>query len=249
MPRRPRVCTGGTCFHVLNRAVVQKGKGARLPLLEKLEDYEAFERVLIETHAQFPLPLLCYCLMPNHWHFVVRPANNNPLSDFFRWLTHTHVMRWHAHCHTEGTGHLYQGRFKAFAIDEDDPLDAVLHYAERNPVRAELCERVEDWKFGSAWRMERGDAQSRSILSDCPIPRPMRWRDDVNQVQSKSEVDAIRASVKRGIPSGSDSWITQSAVRLHLAAYATLKGATQKKSSRPSQGTHLSCVPVFVVTS
>ena len=156
MPRRPRICPGGTCFHVLNRAV------ARLPLFEKLEDYEAFERVLIETHAQFPLPLLCYCLMPNHWHFVVRPANDNPLSDFFRWSTHTHVMRWHAHYHTEGTGHLYHGRFKAFPIEEDDPLDAVLHYAERNPVRAELCERTEDWKFGSAWRMERGDAQSRS---------------------------------------------------------------------------------------
>ena len=109
-------------------------------------------------------------------------------------------MRWHAHYHTEGTGYLYQGRFKAFPIEEDDHLDAVLRYVERNPVRAKLCERAEDWKFGSAWRMERGDAQSRSILSDWPIPRPMRWRDDVNQVQSESEVDAIRASVKRGIP-------------------------------------------------
>ena len=64
--------------------------------------------------------------------------------------------------------------------------------------------------------MERGDAQSWSILSDWPLPRPMRWRDYVNQVQSESEVDAIRASVKRGIPHGTDSWITQSAVRLHL---------------------------------
>ena len=172
MPRRPRICPGGTCFHVLNRAVAHKGKGARLPLFEKLNDYEAFERILIETHAQFPLPLLCYCLMPNHWHFVVRPANDNQLSDFFRWLTHTHVMRWHAHDHTEGTGHLYQGRFKAFPIEEDDHLDAVLRYVERNPVRAELCERAEDCKFGSAWRMERGVAQSRSILSEWPILHP-----------------------------------------------------------------------------
>ena len=49
-----------------------------------------------------------------------------------------------AHDHTEGTGHLYQGRFKAFPIEEDDPLDAVLRYVERNPVRAELCERTDD---------------------------------------------------------------------------------------------------------
>ena len=153
----------------------------------------------------------------------------------FRWLTHTHVMRWHAHYHKDGTGHLYQGRFKAFPIEEDDPLDAVLHYVERNPVRAELCERAEDWKFGSAWRMEngegrgeRGDAQSRSILSEWPILCPMRWRDDVNQVQSESEVDAIQASVKRGIPSGTDSWITQSAVRLHLEHTLRSRGRPRK---------------------
>ena len=82
---------------MLNRAVAHKGKGARLPLLEKLEDYEAFERVLIETHAQFPLHtivlLLCDCLMSNHGHFVVRPANDNQPSDFFRWLTHTQGHR------------------------------------------------------------------------------------------------------------------------------------------------------------
>ena len=165
--------------------------------------------------------------MPNHWHFVVRPANDNPLSDFFRWLTHTHVMRWHAHYHTEGTGHLYQDRFKAFPIEEDDHLDAVLRYVEQNPVRAELCERAEDWKFGSAWRMERGDAQSLSILSEWPIPRPMRWRDDVNQVQSESEVDAIRARNPLGNRFMDHTIRSATASR----AYATLKGATQKKSS------------------
>ena len=85
------------------------------------------------------------------------------------------------------------------------------------------------------WRMERGegrgergDAQSRSILSEWPILCPMRWRDDVNQVQSESEVDAIQASVKRGIPSGTDSWITQSAVRLHLEHTLRSRGRPRK---------------------
>ena len=81
---------------------------ARLPLFEKPEDYEAFERVLSEAHQMVSLPILAYCLLPNHWHFVVRPIADGDLSAFFRWLTHTHVMRWHAHYHTEGTGHLYQ---------------------------------------------------------------------------------------------------------------------------------------------
>src|SRR6185503_7630558 len=48
--------------------------------------------------------------MPNHWHLVLRPAGDGDLSNFMRWLTVTHTQRWHAHHHTGGTGHLYQGR-------------------------------------------------------------------------------------------------------------------------------------------
>ena len=127
MPRRPRVCPAHTCFQVLNRAV------ARLPLFEKPQDYEAFERVLQEAWERESLPLYSFCLMPNHWHFVVCPETKNQLTDFFRWLKHIHTMRWHAHHHTEGTGHLYQGRFKTFPIEDDAHLLAVLRYVEHNP--------------------------------------------------------------------------------------------------------------------
>ncbi len=56
--------------------------------------------------------VLAYCLMPNHWHFVLGPEADGQLSAFCRWLAHTHSMRWHAHSHTSGTGHISQGRFK-----------------------------------------------------------------------------------------------------------------------------------------
>ena len=96
MPRRPRNCPAGTCFHVINRAV------ARLTLFEKQEDYEAFERVLKLAHERVPLPIFGYCVMPNHWHFVVQPKTDTQVTEFFRWMTHTHTMRWHAHYHTGG---------------------------------------------------------------------------------------------------------------------------------------------------
>jgi putative transposase len=162
MSRRPRICPAKTCFHVLNRAV------ARLTLFEKPEDDEAFERVPGEAVERQSLPMFSYSLMPDHWHFVVRPKTDDQLSDFFRWLTQTHTMRWHAQSHTSGTGHLYQGRFKTFPIESDDHLLAVLRSVERNPLRAGLCERAEDWKCGSAWRMVNGDEQSRSLLSEWP---------------------------------------------------------------------------------
>jgi putative transposase len=85
MPRQPRAAPGGYVYHALNRAV------ARLPLFEKDGDFDAFERVLVEAHHKHPTRLLAYCLMPNHWHFVVWPAADGELTAFLRWLTHTHT--------------------------------------------------------------------------------------------------------------------------------------------------------------
>jgi REP element-mobilizing transposase RayT len=96
MPRRPRIAPGGLVYHVLNRAV------ARLALFEKPADYAAFERVLAEAMEKHPTRLLGYIVMPNHWHLVMWPRKDGELTDFVRWLTHTHVMRWHAHFGTSG---------------------------------------------------------------------------------------------------------------------------------------------------
>jgi putative transposase len=189
---------------------------ARLPLFEKDADYEAFERVLEESLERETLPIFAYCVMPNHWHFVVRPKTSDQLSDFFRWLTHTHTMRWHAHHGTQGTGHLYQGRFKTFPIEDDQHLLSVLRYVERNPVRANLCKRAEDWRPGSAWLMTNDRTRARSILSAWPLPRPRKWLEHVNEAQSEAELQAIRKSVVRGTPFGTEDWITQSAARLQL---------------------------------
>ena len=75
---------------------------ARLTLFEKQEDYDAFERVLKLTHERVRLPIYAYCVLPNHWHFVVQPQTDTQITEFFRWMTHTHTMRWHAHYDTEG---------------------------------------------------------------------------------------------------------------------------------------------------
>jgi len=210
MPRRPRYCPAGTCYHVLNRAV------ARLPLFERAADYEAFTEVLQEALRREPLPIFAYSLMPNHWHFVVRPDDGHQVSSFFSWLPHTHTMRWHASHHTVGTGHLYQGRFKAFPIEEDDHLLTVMRYVERNPLRANLCPHAEEWKYGSAWHRTNGTAVSEAILSPLPIPRPARWLDHVNQPQTSGEVEAIRKSIARGMPYGTDRWVSQTAARLEI---------------------------------
>lgn len=221
MPRTARVAPGGIVYHVLNRAV------ARLPLFEKPADYEAFEKVLAETFEKHPTRILSYCVMPNHWHFLAYPREDDELTRFFRWMTHTHTMRWHAHHKTEGTGHLYQGRFKSFPVQSDNHFLTVARYVEQNALRAGLVERAEEWKWSSVWRRHHGEGDS--LLSRWPIPMPDRWAQTVNRLQPRSDVEAVRLCVRKGAPFGSERWVTQSAVRLGLQSTLRPRGRPRKQ--------------------
>ena len=225
MPRCARVAPGGYVYHALNRGV------ARLALFEKAGDYEAFERVLVEAVERHPIRLLGYCVMPNHWHFLLWPRRDGELTDFLRWLTHTHTQRWHAHRHTAGSGHLYQGRFKAFPIQDDDHYLTVLRYVERNALRAGLCARAEDWRWGSlTHRHSAQDGILRGLLSDGPLVLPRDWVGHVNRPQTEKELETLRRSVNRGQPFGSPGWQEKTALRLGLQS-------TFRKHGRPRKPT------------
>jgi putative transposase len=227
MARHARAAPGGLVYHVLNRAV------ARLPLFEKESDFAAFERVLHEALDEHPTRLLAYCLMPNHWHLVLWPRRDGELTAFVRWLTHTHTMRWHAHYHTAGTGHLYQGRFKSFPVEADeDHLYAVLRYVERNALRANLVRRAEDWRWGSLWRRRHTAAQPALALHPWPVPLPGDWSKLVNAAQTAAEMEAVRASVVRGRPYGTVSWRQRAAKRLGLEY--TLRPRGRPKKEKPA---------------
>ena len=76
MPRTARAVEGGIIYHVLNR-----GNG-RMWLFHKTADFEAFLRVLDEGLRRYPVDLLTYALMSNHWHLVVRPRTAEALGRF-----------------------------------------------------------------------------------------------------------------------------------------------------------------------
>src|SRR5207245_1138785 len=114
MARRTRCSDAGYVYHLLNRAV------GRATLYNKQADYAAFEKVLRQAWERSAMRLLAYVVLRNHWHLVVWPQHDGELSTYAQWLTVTHVRRWHAHHHTQGTGPVYQGRFKSFPVQEDD---------------------------------------------------------------------------------------------------------------------------------
>ena len=78
------------------------------------------ERILSEGLQRYDVQLYAFQLMSNHWHLVLRPNQDGEMSRFLRWISGTHTMRYHAHHHTSGEGHVYQGRFKSFPIQDDE---------------------------------------------------------------------------------------------------------------------------------
>jgi putative transposase len=176
--------------------------------------------------------ILGYVLMPNHFHLVLWPHADGDLSRWMQWLMTSHVRRYHRHY--DSSGHVWQGRFKAFPIEQDEHLATVLRYVERNPLRANLVERAEDWKWSSlAWRRYGAGeavaaAKRPAMLAKWPISCPRDWVGRVNAPQTPAEVQAIQHSIHRGAPFGEQQWKERVAEQLGIEAALRPRGRPRK---------------------
>lgn len=218
MPRTLRADVGEIVYHILNRST------ARLKIFEKDKDYQAFEATLEEAKEKYPMRILAYCLMPNHWHLVLYPEFDGQLVPFMQWLTMTHTHRWHAAHNTIGTGHLYQGRYKSFPVETDEHFLQLVRYVERNAKRAKLVEKVEDWKWSSIHRRLFGIDQQKKLLSPWPVDDDGHYLEWANSPQPKEELEIIRMSIVRGRPYGNTDWTHSMSERLGLQSSFRSKG-------------------------
>ena len=125
MPRNARVDVGGEIYHVINRA------NGRHQIFNTDKDYKLFEQLLFETKELIDMRILAYELMPNHWHLALYPKNDRDLGVFMHRLSNAHTRKVHALTKTNGSGHLYQGRYKSFLVDTGSYLLTLIKYIER----------------------------------------------------------------------------------------------------------------------
>ena len=206
MPRTARAALGNWAYHVLNR-----GNG-RADVFHKEEDYAAFAALFAPACERLRMRILGWCLMPNHFHLVLWPHGDGDLGRWMQWLMTSHVRRYHRHY--GGSGHIWQGRFKAFPIQQDEHLLTVLRYVERNPLRARLVRKAENWRWSSL--RERLSPSSDSVLAASPVPLPSNWAALVQEPQTEAEVAALRSSIQRGTPYGTPTWTRRAARELGL---------------------------------
>lgn len=222
MPRTARASVGDVCYHVINR-----GNG-RSCVFHKQADYAAFVELIGEACARRPMRVLAYALMPNHFHLVLFPNHDGDLSRWMQWLMTAHVRRHHRQYGT--SGHVWQGRFKAFPIQRDEHLLTVMAYVERNPLRAGLVQRAEDWPWSSLrlWMSKSPPA----FLNDGPVDRPRAWLREVNRTESDAQLAVLRRCVYRGAPFGTPSWTRRAAIRLGLESAIHPRGRPRKEQEK-----------------
>jgi len=226
MARRARSSAGGQVFHVLNRG------NCRMDIFSKPGDYAAFIKILEEGRRRTDMRVLAYCLMSNHWHLVLWPRRAGDLSRFMQWISTTHVRRWREHRKKVGEGHLYQGRFKSFPVQDDHHLLTVMRYAEANPLRAKMVEKAEAWTWSSLGRGTARDG-TRLELEPWPVDKPSDWLALVNEPLGLPQLEKLRLGVNRGQPYGAVQWTRKIAKRLGLES--SLRNPWRPKKEKQNQ--------------
>jgi putative transposase len=148
--------------------VINRGN-ARAEVFHEDEDLEAFVRIMGEASIRVPMRVVAYCLMTNHFYLVLWPRADGDLSRWMHWLLTTHVRRYLGHY--RHSGHVWQGRFKAFPIQQDEHLLTVVRYVERNP------RGPDSWSVPrtGAGRASGPMPKSRPLTRDLLLAGPTGW--------------------------------------------------------------------------
>jgi putative transposase len=181
-------------------------------------------QLIPESSQRLPMRLLSYCVMTNHFHRVLFPHEDGDLSSWMHWLMTAHVRRYHRHYGT--SGHVWQGRFKAFPIQQDEHLLTIMRYVEPNPVRARIVRLAQRYPWSSI--AKNVPMENPPALHPGPVKRDKNWIDWVNTPLTEAELETVRKSVHRGTPYGTPRWQKLTAKKLGLESSLRPRGRPRK---------------------
>jgi putative transposase len=223
MARLARVVIPGIAHHV-----TQRGNGRARTFFSN-EDYALYRDLLAEQCRRADVEVWAWCLMPNHVHLVLVPSDTDGLR---RALAAVH--RRYAgvvHARRRRTGHFWQGRFGAVAMDEDH-LAAALRYVSLNPVRARLVARAQDWRWSSTRAHLTG--KDDGITARAPIRERFPDFADLIAAADAEAFARLRAAESIGRPLGDDRFLA----KIERATKRRLK--PRKRGPKPRTRTHAS---------
>ncbi|HYD36719.1 MAG TPA: transposase [Allosphingosinicella sp.] len=199
MPRAARLVIPGLPHHVIQRG------NRRLPTFFGDGDYALYRRLLREGCAKAGTAIWAWCLMPNHLHLILVPSREDGLRAA---LAGTHRRYTSFVNEREGWhGHLWQGRFASFPMDEPWLLNCA-RYVELNPVRAGLTTRPEGWRWSSA-RSHLGLGGDPLTERSPLLERMPEWRGWLEAGLDEEALATIRERERSEVPLGGDSFLAR----------------------------------------
>jgi putative transposase len=192
MPKRPRNIQPGSVQHIVNR-----GNDKKVIFPEPV-DYGSFLALLREARERFDVQLYAYCLMPNHFHLVVRVANLKAVSAYMHFVQGVHACDLRRCGRSRGHGHVFQRRYWNKPVEGDGYLMTVMKYVEANPVRAGLVDWAEKWEWSSL--QDRVTGERDLLHPSWPLRLPDGWPTIVTVPLQQIDLEKIRRPLKRGRP-------------------------------------------------
>ena len=200
MPRRSRIVVPGIPHHITQRG------NRQMPIFFSDDDRRYYLATLTKACAAQDVKCLAWCLMDNHVHLILLP----PAADALRAAlasSHTKYAQ-HVNLRQGLTGHLFQGRFASYAMD-DAHLMVAVRYVENNPVKAGLVAEAADWRWSSARAHLSGEDDG--LTNVAAIGRHVaNWRAYLSDgVEAADRDDEVEAAMRTGRPLGAPDWVAQ----------------------------------------
>jgi putative transposase len=197
MPRVARAVIEGLPYHVTQRG------HRRQDVFYGVNDYKRYLSWLGDYTEKHQLDILAYCLMINHIHLVVIPQLSDALANTMRIINtrHTQVINLKLGL----SGHLWHGRYHSSPLD-DAHLWAAVRYVERNPVRAGIVKRAEDYPWSSA-AFHLGLRKDKLIRSDTMWGSPVEgWEQELNYPEDELIIQTLRTNTQSCLPCGDEDF-------------------------------------------
>jgi putative transposase len=179
MSRRTTEFASGEYYHVYNRGC------NREDIFREEDNYSYLERLIGESLKKCQVSMVAYCLMPNHFHFLMRQESEVAISEVIHEVFNRYVKAFNKRYGRTGT--LFEERFKVRHVDNPDYLVHLCRYIHRNPVEAGIVEEVGSWKHSDY--MEWASGQKNSDLVSDLFSSPLEYARFVTEYHPTSEVE------------------------------------------------------------
>jgi putative transposase len=230
MPRLARTVCARVPYHITQRG------NRREAVFFSDDDRHAYLAWLKDYAEQHAVEILAYCLMTNHIHLIAVPVYEDGLEKMLKPLHMRYAQRVNR---SRGwKGHVWQGRFFSSALDEDY-LWAAVRYVERNPVRARMVRKAENYRWSSA-------SAHCGLESDPVLTRKPSWQKQIGSIGNWSawlaegdepqRLEILRRNVEKGLPCGSQKFIQKLEKLTGRALQYRPRGRPKKEEKDANKG-------------